>query len=661
MRSLLALTLLLAAALSQAQSKPNIIFIIVDDLGYGDLGSTWQDARQTDFKFDTPSLDKFAREGVTLTRHYCPAPVCAPSRASLMSGVHQGHSNIRDNQFDKVLEDNHTLGTVLRTAGYHTAAVGKWGIAGRENDAEHPGHPLHRGFNDFLGYLFHADGHEHYPQDGTTDKQAFIYHGFQKLPTVGKAYTADLFTAYAKEVIKTQTQQTPEKPFFLYLSYDTPHFKMQVPSAGYPEFRPAKGKNALTGGIQWTGPSGFPLYVNTAVGQMDSYFYPEHKAAWPGNSRIHATMIRRIDDGIGDIMQLLKDLKIDDNTLVVFTSDNGPHNEGNNPRHFESYANMDGIKRDVWEAGIRVPTLARWPQAIPANTKSANPSQFHDWLPTLAKAAQTTPPARTDGVNLLPSLTGKGKQDPSTVYIEYNVGGRTPNWEEFHPSRRNQPRGQMQVLIQGDYKGIRTNIQSHTDDFQIYNVATDPKETTNLANRFPNLQSQFKNQVLRLRRPNPSAPRPYLDDLPVPSVPLTNPKNGARLDIFRGKFPYVPDLTNQVPVESTVVSAIEPALTMPGEYALRFSGYIQVPFPGDYHFTLRTDTGGLLKIHHATVVDADFNYEPGQEAYGMIKLKPGYHPFTLTIRSTSDKTPQLDLLWAGPGQTQLPITGLVHR
>jgi arylsulfatase A-like enzyme len=208
--------------------RPNIIFILTDDLGPGDLGVLFQNSRTGEQKFSTPKLDIFAAEGMRLNRHYCPAPVCAPSRASLLLGVHQGHSNVRDNQFDFELANNHTLGSVMREAGYATAAIGKWGLQGGSG---FPGHPQNRGFDSYFGVIEHGDAHRHY----LTEEGQNVYEGFTDVGTkLHKCYSTDLWTARAKHWITSQHNTSPAQPFFLYLAYTAPHARLDVPTQAYP-------------------------------------------------------------------------------------------------------------------------------------------------------------------------------------------------------------------------------------------------------------------------------------------------------------------------------------------------------------------------------------------------------------------------------------------
>jgi arylsulfatase A-like enzyme len=234
---LFALALFLSAAPVQAGPgirHPNILFILTDDLGYGDVGVFFQNARrQANDRAEpwhlTPRIDAMAAEGVQLRDHYCPAPVCAPSRASLLLGVTQGHANVRDNQFDKALEANHTLASVLGSAGYATMCIGKWGLQGEKAPQVPngwPAHPLNRGFGEYFGYISHKAGHFHYPKE---DGQVLLDGSKDVVADYDCCYTTDLFTARAKKWIAERTTSHPEQPFFLYLAYDTPHAKLQYP------------------------------------------------------------------------------------------------------------------------------------------------------------------------------------------------------------------------------------------------------------------------------------------------------------------------------------------------------------------------------------------------------------------------------------------------
>lgn len=527
--TLLALGLVCGSSLSRANATPpNILFILADDMGWGDLGVFYQNSRgfvtnRAAPAFLTPHLDTLAAEGMQLRRHYSSAPVCAPARASLLLGVHQGHANVRDNQFDKALENNHTLATVLRRAGYRTAMIGKYGLDGGSSGVPGPAHPQNRGFDYFFGYLEHLDTHYHYPKEFSQN----LFDGFTEVTSaLDKCYSTDLWTARAKRWITDHAATNAPPPFFLLLAYTAPHARLEVPTMAYP---PGGG---LHGGVQWLGIPG--AMMNTASNTVDSWIHPDYanatynddnnpttpEVAWPNYAKRHATMMRRLDDGVADVLQTLKDQNLDTNTLLIFTSDNGPHNEAGaggsftyNPTFFDAFGPMDGIKRDTWEAGIRVPTLARWPGVIPAGSVNFTASQFHDWMPTFAALAGVPSPARSDGVSLVPTLTGVGTQRPGLVYVEYYSNGSTPNYTEFEPAHRNATRNQQQVIYLDGYKGIRYNVTANTTPFRIHDTLADAKETTDLAGTsslFTSLQQRMKDRVLQVRRPGGGVTRPTM-------------------------------------------------------------------------------------------------------------------------------------------------------
>ncbi len=661
--------LLLTASVHSAQ--PNIIFILTDDLGYGDLGFLFQNHRpDSEPSHRTPNLDRMADEGIVLNRHYAPSSVCAPSRASLLTGLHQGHANIRDNQFDKALADTHTLGSVLREAGYATAIIGKWGLQGQSGNSPEtwPAFPTKGGFDHFFGYVRHMDGHNHYPFHEANERPPVeLYSNEREISRELKGcYTTDLFTAEAKRWIATHHSRQAAKPFFLYLAYDTPHASLQIPAAPYP---PGGG---LHGGLQWLGKPG--RAINTASDSIDDTIHPEYVGKnWPDAYKRHATMVRRIDDAIGDLFHLLRDLGIDENTLVVFTSDNGPHAESYGygqykPDFFDTFGPLDGIKRDLWEGGIRVPTLVRWPARIPASTASDSPSQFHDWLPTFAEISGLPAPAQTDGVSLLPTLTGTENQRRSTVYIEYQNNTHTPDYPEFHESRRHRKRGQMQIIYIDGFKGIRTDIQSATDDFEIYDTARDPGETRNLARlnaSFRDLQQQMKNRVLQIRRPDPSAPRPY-DSVPVPSSQISQKTNpGLRFRLFQTATPWTPDTATLTvpPAKSGIAATLDlPSAARQNNIVLEFNGLLRISTPGEYTFTLATDRGAILRLHDILLLDAGKTYESGSEISATLHLAAGDHPILLTYSRAQNPIPLLDLKWSGPDfpAQKIPSAHLFH-
>lgn len=658
------------AAGTGAASRPNIIFVLVDDMGWGDLACNWdygkkfspERARAPHFR--TPTLDKMAAEGMILSRHYSACPVSAPARASLMTGVHQGHERqVRDNTFDTPIPDVHTLGSVLKEAGYATAAVGKWGIGGVGNGSTAAtgfGRPRERGFDYFYGIFDHLAGHFHYPAnsgryvwENETDVTGTLKDGF--------AYSTDLFTARAKAWIARQKKAAPQQPFFLYLAYPAPHGSLRVPTCAYPQ------GGGLSGGVQLSADGS----VNTAKrGAPDSYIHPDNKKFATEAARRHATMIRRVDDAMKDLFRLLEDLNIDENTLVVFTSDNGPHEEGGNdggksfyasaspaqdPSFFKSYGMMDGIKRDCFEGGLRVPAVVRWPAFIPKNRRSDAPSQFHDWLATFADAAGAEVPSRSDGVSLLPTLTGAGTQMPGQIYCEYSVGGVSGNRADFVPAHRGVSRSNQLVVWVDGFKGLARGLDGNAKFsgegavvFEIYDTLKDPQEKKNLAGTpgfGEEMQQKFRDKALRSRRAfDGKNPRSYTRGLdfsqktffeknPVPAEPsLRCPENKTQ---FRWKafasdkpFPWVPDFrqTHRKPVlqgETGTLAQGENLLPDAfvrgrGARGILLEGELCVPETGEYVFALKTDAAAgskaFVHLYDIQLVDADKLYAPGTEA-----------------------------------------------
>lgn len=650
---------------SSKTARPNILFILCDDLGYGDLGVLFQNAKSGK-KHLTPNLDQLAAEGIILNRHYTPAPVCAPCRGSLLQGVHQGHANIRNNQFDRALANNHTLATTLKTAGYRTSLIGKWGIQGSGGSpALWPAYPTKRGFDEFFGYVRHGDGHTHYPFHTTDSRGPVELYDQDTMirDDLNKCYTADLFTARAKKLIIDETTAHPERPFFLYLAYDTPHAALQLPTQAYP------AGGGTSGGLQWNGTSG--SMINTASGTIDSFRHPDYTSAvgnaWTDVEERFATSVRRLDDCVGDLRQTLVDLGIANNTLIVFTSDNGPHtedyltpaqtNDGSSytPQSFDSYGPFEGVKRDNWEGGIRMPTIVAWPGTIPAGQVDNTPSQMHDWMPTLVELSGWTPPGRTDGVSLVPLLTGTGTQAPPQVYIEYFQSSGTPNYGDFS-NHGGTSRKEMQTIFLDGYKGVRNNITSHATPFQIYDIENDNSEGNNLAGSSPffnELQQKMKDTVLRIRKVDPASSRPYDSEL-VPAV--TTPVDpGLHYSRYEGLWPWMPEFELLTPVGQGTASNIAATthLSRPDDAGLLYTGYLNVPTGGTWTFSATSDAGVYLRIHDSQVIDDDFTHT-GTEASGTILLEAGLHPFRLYYRSQFD-TPALGFSWSGPGTAKQAV------
>lgn len=637
-------------------APPNIIFILTDDLGYGDIGVFFQNQRKQNgnkaFPFQlSPHLDQMAASGAKFTHQYSNAPVCAPSRASFITGMNQGNAKVRDNQFDKQIEENHTIATMLKAAGYSTAVIGKWGLQGETKEEPNwPAHPSKRGFDQFFGYMRHADGHEHYPYEGLYRGKKQVWDNYTDVAAgLSKCYTTDLWTAYAKKwIVSHQRGEEAKKPFFMFLAYDAPHAVLELPTQAYP-----KG-GGLKGGLQWKGIKG--EMINTASGEIDTYVHPDYaratydadqnaatpELAWPDTYKRYATANRRIDDAVGDLSQLLKDLNIADNTLIIFTSDNGPSIESylpkgfaaNSPEFFGSFGPFDGIKRDVWEGGLRMPTLASWPARIPGAKTISSASMLSDWMATFADAANIPAPARTDGVSLLPSLTGKGKQEQGQVYVEYTEGGRTPDLKSFEESRRGRKREQMQMIRIGDLVGVRYQIRSASDDFEIYNVVSDPKETKNLAIEpaYRQVQEKMKAKVLQNRRVDAEAPRPY-DSAAVPAGVLLSKamQPGLSWKFFKGNFPWVVSEKGRKAFKQGHATDFKSVPAFASKGMVLYEGYLKILKEGSYTFSLQTKGKAYVRLHEAELLDADFGYLPGKEIFTTVRLKAGYHPVKIYV------------------------------
>lgn len=636
----------------QPNNGPNIIYILLDDLGYGDLGSLWQNQITGDKKMMTPNLDTFANEGATLSHHYASAPVCAPSRSSFLEGLNQGHSSIRNNQFDKVLKEGLTIAELLSKAGYRTMHVGKYGTGGGRNSAV-PGHPLHRGFDQFYGFLFHSQGHIHYPENGTTNKRSYFIDGFQDVLTkTDLTYTTDVFTAKSKQWIETHRATRPEQPFFLYLAYDVPHSALDVPTQAYPD------GGGLTGGLQWTSINSTTPWVNTASGIRNDFIHPDYASEnWTNAEKKHATMIKRVDNAVADLIQLLQDLNIDDETLIVFSSDNGPHNSGGyNPQSFQSYANFNGIKRDMWEGGIRMPTICRFPGTIPENSTVTFPSGQWDWYATFADLAGVPIPSFTDGVSLLPSLTqnNANQVDKGFLYHEYSQNGSTPNYSDFEASIRGRTRKQMQVIRMGDYKGIRYDITDHSDPFEIYNLVTDPRESNNLASSMPMLEQEMREKVLQVRKRDDSAPRPYDNEL-IPNIPGLSLSNGLQKNIYQSDVDWVPNFDYLSPTVTTTANNIdEDAQGETTPFGMSYKGYLNITTDGLYTFYLTSSAKTHIKIHEIHLLDNDFSYSASEISADLF-LKAGMHPIKIEYQQNTASAINIDLQLEGPNLPKASI------
>ena len=651
-----------------AGQKPNIIFILADDLGYGDVGVFYQNSRpDSKPRMLTPQLDRMAAQGMIFRQHYSSSPVCAPARASLLLGQHQGNCPIRNNQFDKALPNNHTLATVLKQAGYYCGAIGKWGLAGQSNlppvynPAAIPGHPLQHGFDEFFGFVDHAAGHVYYH-----DAEHPLYQDYTNVTaSCSNIYSTDLFFARAKKFISDHESADPSQPFFLYLAPTAVHAALQVPGGPFP------AGSGIHGGLQW------PLTPTPAT--ADTWIHPDYANAtttftndvitstnWSATMKRYATMDRRLDDGVGDLLQLLRDLKIATNTLVIFSSDNGPANENDrgpytsDPRYFDSWANMDGIKRDLWEAGVREPTIAWWPGKISGGRVSDVISAFWDWMPTFAEVSGQAPPAQADGVSLLPTLTGAGTQrSRGFLYFEYFIKAKFKVDAKMFARKQVTERGQLQSIRVGDYVAVRYSITNSAAPFRLYNVIADPHEDHDLSADPANaaLLSHIQDLVKQVRHPDPEAARPYDNDL-VPAASTGEQTNGI-LDyaVYQGVWPWVPDFDALTSVATGKAAGLDVSVaSQKNNFGVSFKGYIRVPADGKYTFHLADDSGAQLWLHEIHLIDDDFNHTGG-EVSATIFLKAGLHPLRLFYRHGSGAT-NLSLKYSGPdlAKQSVPLT-----
>lgn len=442
---------LLAGGVASAKEKPNLIFILTDDLGYGDVGWAWQLNRPVNAeRIQTPNLDRLASEGVVLTDHYCAAPVCAPSRASILTGVKQDKCSVHNNMFDHPITEPETLGTVMKAGGYHTMAIGKWGVGGGGQSGKPvTAHPLDKGFDSYYGFMDHMAGHTYYHYDGFI-RSAYmgLWNGRTNVTAEGAGiYSTDLFIARAKKDIADAVKDHPEQPFFLYLAVNTVHgsgrcddtlknkHALHVPGRPYP-----------AEGVTW------PLSPEPLEAR-NSWIDPRYRDLPNENMQRYATAISRLDEAMADLMRHLENLGVAKNTIIVFTSDNGPTDEyGTDTRAFQSTGPFDGMKRDVYEGGMRVPTFV-WKKGGFANGKvDRMPSISWDWLPTFAQIAGVPVPPQADGVSLWPRWNAPGTEPtPSHIEAAYNgPAGWEQDYREFAARKGGLVRGAQKMRRTGD-------------------------------------------------------------------------------------------------------------------------------------------------------------------------------------------------------------------
>jgi arylsulfatase A-like enzyme len=433
--------------------KPNIIFILADDLGYGDMGCYGQKLIQT------PNIDKLAAEGMRFTQCYSGSTVCAPARSSLMTGQHTGHTRIRwnapgYNEGRILLPEDLTVAEVLRDAGYATGAVGKWGLG----EPDTTGHPNKQGFDFWFGYLDQVHAHEYYTDYLWKNEEKIVLKG--NLNGKQTEYSNDLM---AKEVLDF-VKASKAKPFFLYHAFTLPHGKYQAPS-----------------------------------------LEPYADKPWPPTQKTYAAMVTRLDTHVGNLMTLLKELGIDRDTIVFFTSDNGPAARGGDWDMFQGAGPFRAKKGDLYEGGIRVPMIARWPGKIAPGVGSDQAWAFWDFLPTAAEIAGAKTPADIDGISMLPTLLGKPQKGHDFLYWESHQGGFA------------------QAVRMGDWKAVRFGLK---EPLELYSLKNDIAEKNNVAAKHPDIVAKIEKYLETARTDSPHWPsRDY----------RTQPKGGKKSAEKKGK------------------------------------------------------------------------------------------------------------------------------
>ncbi|TKJ39612.1 MAG: N-acetylgalactosamine-6-sulfatase [Planctomycetes bacterium B3_Pla] len=445
-------SLLPGSATAGRSNGPNIIYVLADDLGYGDLGCYGQKT------IKTPNIDKLAEEGMKFTDHYAGSTVCAPSRCCLMTGLHTGHALVRANGNVPLRPSDVTVAELLKDAGYSTGIIGKWGLG----EAGSTGIPNRQGFDYWFGYLNQRHAHNYYP--------TYLWRNEEKVPLKNEVnhviggrdrtpggvatrrveYSHDLFAEEALGFV----EQNKDRPFFLYLPFTIPH------------------ANNEAGGKGMEVPS----------------FGPYSDKEWPDPQKGHAAMITRMDSDVGRLMAKLKKLGLDENTLVMFSSDNGPHKEGGgDPAFFNASGPLKGYKRALYEGGIRVPMIARWPDRIKAGSVSDHISAFWDFLPTCCELVGVEAPDGIDGISMVPTLLGQSRRQKKHEVLYW----------EFHEQ------GKKLAVRMGNWKGIRLNVAKKPDGpIELYNLKDDIGEKNNLAGRHPEIAAKIAGHMKTARTPS---------------------------------------------------------------------------------------------------------------------------------------------------------------
>jgi arylsulfatase A-like enzyme len=450
---------------------PNIVLILADDLGYGDLGIYGQK------KIRTPHLDKMASEGLIFMNHYSGSTVCAPSRASLLTGFHTGHASVRGNRGFKsegqysLPEEDFTIAEMLKKAGYRTGAFGKWGLGyiGEEGD------PNNQGFDEFFGYNCQRQAHRYYPKHLWHNNRKIILEGNDGEHT--RVYAHDLIHEKALKFM----EDSKEEPFFLFLPYIIPHLELIVPEDEI--FELYKGKFPET---PYEGVPGSAY----GTGWIVSKYCPQE---WPHAT--YAAMVSRLDLHVGEILDKLKKLGLSENTLVIFTSDNGPDFKGGaDPDFFNSSGGFRGYKRDLYEGGIRVPMIAWWPDRIKPG-KCHHLSAFWDVMPTLAELTEIESSFMTDGISFLPTLFNSGQQEKhSYLYWELASDGL-----------------ERQAILKDNWKYIKIKSDVGISN-ELYRLSDDPEETVDLSLWEPGILKELDARLHEAHSQNDDFPLSIADE-----------------------------------------------------------------------------------------------------------------------------------------------------
>ena len=434
-----------ATAAQPNDRRPNVILITADDLGWGDLSCYGQR------NFRTPNLDRLAAEGIRFTQAYAGSTVCAPSRCALMTGLHTGHARIRGNAKADLRDDDVTIAEILKPAGYHTAHIGKWGCGLPGGSGE----PHKQGFDHWFGYVTNHEAHNYYPATLWKNGERFqLDNQVAKGVSTNKAtYSPDLFTADALRFI----EESKDRPFFLYLGYTQPHANNEA------------GKKGME----------VPDYGEYA------------NKDWPDPEKGRAAMIAYMDRDIGRVLQKLKDLNLDKNSVVIFSSDNGPHKEGgSDPNFHDCNGPLRGIKRDLYEGGIRVPLIVRWPEKVKAAQTSDRVCANWDILPTVAEIASASAPQETDGISFYPTLVGEetaGRKQPTHEFLYW----------EFHE------RGFQQAARMGKWKGV---LLKYGGKLELYDLENDIGEEHDVADKHPEIVAKIEAYLKTARSEDPDWP-----------------------------------------------------------------------------------------------------------------------------------------------------------